>query len=862
MDELDLPLRPSFPETGPTHLARQGALAQLWLRLRRQATLLWAGLTFLSLALAAFLLSQSASDKAMQIAHERFEFKASEAQFAIRQRLLAYEQVLRGGSALFEATASRVSRTMWRDYVAGLAIDRNYPGIQGIGYSERVLPQDRGTVIARVRGEGFPDFDIVPSGEREEYTSIVFLEPFDWRNKRAFGYDMFSEPVRRAAMARARDSGQPAVSGKVILVQETQREVQNGFLMYLPLYRDNALPETAAERRAALLGFVYAPFRMRDLMQGILRNEQLSNIRLEIFDGPAATDEALLHDSTDRVASASALNADRQLQIGGHTWTIRYTSRPAFDATIDRQTPLMILLGGSVLAFLIAAIVWSLASNRSRARELAQANNALHEEIAERMKLETELIGARDAAEAANRAKSAFLANMSHELRTPLNAVLGYAQMLGRDKSLSEWQTGAVDTIRRSGEHLLTLIGDVLDLSKIEAGKLELTSRPVSLTGLLRGVAEIVRVRAEERQLSFFFDLPSSLPSFVNVDDKRLRQVLLNLLGNAVKFTDCGHVRFAVDRLDESDREIRLRVSVEDTGIGIEEDQFKTIFEPFEQVSDIGRRSAGTGLGLSITRDLVRLMGSNVEVASTPGGGSRFWFELTLLIAERQDERPIAASSMKGYRGERRTVLVVDDTPENRAVLCDLLEKVGFGVVQATNGLEAVETVEASAPDLVLMDVMTPVMDGLEAMRRIRERPSWRDLPMIAVSASVASDDRARSLDAGADAFLAKPLDHLQLLREMGRLLDLDWIEDAADEPDDEPDGAIVAPPESAVAELSDLARAGNMRRIRSRVAELAEQDSRYRPFAARVMTLAAEFDSPAILRLMAAHLEERKGAA
>lgn len=234
----------------------------------RRRTVIRAALTFLLLTLIAFMLSLSASADARRVAGERFAFKAAEAQYAIKQRLLAYEQVLRGGVALFSATDFTVTREMWHIYVAGLAIERNYPGIQGIGFSERVLARDREAHVARIRAAGFPDYRIRPEGARGEYTSIVFLEPFDWRNKRAFGFDMFSEPVRHEAMTRARDQGQPAVSGKVILVQETKEGIQNGFLMYLPVYRPGASVGSVAQRRAALLGYVYAPFRMRDLMQG------------------------------------------------------------------------------------------------------------------------------------------------------------------------------------------------------------------------------------------------------------------------------------------------------------------------------------------------------------------------------------------------------------------------------------------------------------------------------------------------------------------------------------------------------------------------------------------------------------------
>ena len=561
-----------------------------------------AGLTavgaFAGLALASIWVASSASSEAARIANERFKFKVSEAQFAIDQRLIAYQQVLRGGVGLFAATGNQVTREAWRAYVDTLAIDKNYPGIQGIGFSTHIGARMRDAHVLAVRSEGFPDYQIKPEGDRDEYTSIIYLEPFDWRNRRAFGFDMFTEPVRREAMIRARDNGALSISGKVTLVQETDQGVQNGFLMYLPVYHSAQPPDTVEGRRASLVGYVYAPFRMRDLMRGILGSEQLTSLRLEIFDGPSLDEEERLYDSVDPSQgwAASALTVTEPLEIDGRTWTIRFSSSPTFDSAIDGQKPRVILSAGTLVSVLFAVAVWSLSVSRARARELADVNSQLSQ--------------AKDAAEAANRAKSLFLANMSHELRTPLNAVLGYAQLLKRDAGLSKWQASAIDTMQQSGEHLLTLIGDILDVSKIEAGKLDIDPGPVELPTFLNGIADIIRLRAEEKGIEFAFEPPSDLPQWVQADEKRLRQVLLNLLGNAIKFTDRGMVRFSASRCSDSRNDTRLRFEVQDTGVGIAHDKHSVMFKPFEQVCDPDRRSGGTGLGLSISRELLRLMGS------------------------------------------------------------------------------------------------------------------------------------------------------------------------------------------------------------------------------------------------------------
>jgi len=809
---------------------------------------LLAALAFVVLATMSFWMASNASTESARIANDQFKFKFSRAQFAIRQRLTAYQEVLRGGVGLFAATDNQVTRAAWHTYVNTLAIDKNYPGIQGIGFAKQIKAQQLAAHVRAVRSEGFPDYQIKPAGDREEYTSIIYLEPFDWRNQRAFGFDMFTEPVRREAMITARDTGAPSISGKVTLVQETDQGVQNGFLMYLPVYQAAVPPATVEERRARLVGYVYAPFRMRDLMRGILGSNQFSSVRLEIYDGASLDEEDELYDSAgpSQPRMASAFRVIEPLEIDGRTWTIRLSALPAFDAAIDAQKPRLILSAGLLASLLFSVAVWSLWVNRAKARELADANRQLSQ--------------AKDAAEAANRSKSLFLANVSHELRTPLNAVLGYAQLLKRDRSLSKWQASAIDTVQRSGEHLLTLISDTLDVSKIEAGKLDIVPGPVELPAFLTGVADIIRVRADEKGIGFVFEPPSDMPRWAQVDEKRLRQVLLNLLGNAIKFTDRGQVTFRARRVANSSDEVRLRFEVQDTGVGIAGDKQGAIFKPFEQVCDPHRRSGGTGLGLSISRELLRLMGSEVEFESTLGVGSRFWFEVSLptleigLSADRAEETIIA------YHGPRRSILIADDVAENRAVLASMLGGVGFEVRETTNGLEALEQASSMPPDLFLTDVMMPVMDGLEAMRAMRRLDILKATPIIAVSASAGTDDQMKSLAAGANAFLSKPVTQEHLFRELARLLELGWIyqQDTggdAGEP-------IVAPPDAELLRLYEAAKAGNMRTIRELADDLGAGNAKFGAFAARLRELADAYDSKALVAFVGSHVEKKRGVA
>ena len=329
-------------------------------------------------AVAVFLLSAtitaigwfSARSEAHNEAAARFRAEAERISTYIGGRLLAYEQVLRGGVSVFD-TWGAVTRDEWHAYVGGLRIAENYPGIQGIGFAEIVAATEKEAHIARVRAQGFPSYVIRPDGDRPIYSSIIYLEPFDWRNQRAFGFDMLSEPVRRSAMEQARDTGQAAVSGKVVLVQETETDTQPGFLMYLPVYRGSGVPATIEARRNDLIGYVYSPFRAVDLMRAITGDE-LRGLRLQVFDGGQRSAEALLFDS----GGAGGESSDEPmfthvggLGLPGHDWALQLETLPSFAATVDMGKPGLILSAGALVSILVALIVWSLGRSRERLRD-------------------------------------------------------------------------------------------------------------------------------------------------------------------------------------------------------------------------------------------------------------------------------------------------------------------------------------------------------------------------------------------------------------------------------------------------------------------------------------------------------------
>jgi len=483
---------------------------------------------------------------------------------------------------------------------------------------------------------------------------------------------------------------------------------------------------------------------------------------------------------------------------------------------------------------------------------LARAINTMTERLSETIRhLESIFAEAQDAkaaAEVANRAKSRFLASMSHELRTPLNAVLGYAQILQAEPGLSEFQLSRLDKIRSGGEHLLAMINDVLDLSRIEAGKTDLQPLPMSLPGLLRAVCSVIRAAAERKGLSSSCDVAPDLPTAVQVDGKRLEQVLLNLLDNAVKFTERGQVGLRVRRLESTDAaRTRIRFEINDSGIGIEAAQLPTLFRPFEQAGDTRRQHGGTGLGLAISQRIVAMMGGNIEVESQPGAGSLFRFEIDVALAESGT----AADTPRGGDDPAavwRRILVVGAAPERDAGLAQRLVACGFELSQAGGAASAVVQARQHEPDLILVDIGTPQAQGRAAIRRLREDVQLRDIPLIALTPTAAPHELA---DSGADALLREPLDVAALAAVIGQLRQR-RSQGAGAAPAGGAAGdaapGLVVPGSQELELLYELARIGNMRSIGERADHLAGLDPRYQPFAHRLRELAQRFQSRAIL--------------
>ncbi len=485
---------------------------------------------------------------------------------------------------------------------------------------------------------------------------------------------------------------------------------------------------------------------------------------------------------------------------------------------------------------------------------------------------ETHLKEAKDAAEAANRAKSEFLANMSHELRTPLNGVLGYAQILKREGNLTESRKTGLDVIERSGRHLLNLINEVLDISKIEAKKMELHPSDFLLPEFLTAIGKVIEIQAQHKGISFQAELAPDLPRAVQGDEKRLNQVLLNLMGNAVKFTHRGGVLFRVARgegqgargegqgargqgQEEGEvsahrpspiahRPSSIRFQVEDSGVGIAKDQLEDIFSPFKQVGEHTRTIEGTGLGLAISRRLVRLMGGELHVESASGQGSVFWFDIELPesaelpeIRKSEDYQHII-----GVKGKQPKILVVDDRGENRIVLVDLLSPMGFEVMEAVHGREGIEKASEFQPDLIFMDLVMPVMDGFEATRRIRNTPELNHIKVIVLSASSSLSPREIIVKSGCDDFIPKPVQVPIIFRVLKAHLKLEWEYREPEGPESGAEQVLVIPSREVIERLYKSARVGDIMGIRKQLDALEGSDQRYFPFAQEIRKLAMAF--------------------
>jgi signal transduction histidine kinase len=494
---------------------------------------------------------------------------------------------------------------------------------------------------------------------------------------------------------------------------------------------------------------------------------------------------------------------------------------------------ILLIVSGIVAWFLVLAQE----SRHVAQEESARQTTLLLREIEAHKRTDAALQKAKEAAEAANLAKSRYLVGLSHELRTPLNSVFGYAQVLERDGAIPDPQQGRIRVIRRSAEHLSGLIDGLLEISKIEGGRLQLQRNEVRLDDFLNQIVEMFRLQAEAKGLRFAYARPANLPEVVRTDEKRLRQILVNLLSNAIKFTEAGEVSLAI-----SYRSQVATLTVSDTGPGIAPEDLARIFEPFERGNpDRTRLVPGTGLGLTIAKMLGQLMGGDIAVRSEPGKGSSFEVRL-MLAAVARPRLATPARRVTGYEGPRRTIAVVDDDGDQRELIRQILEPLGFTVVSAIDGRQCLDLVAGIRPDLFLLDISMPGMNGWELARTLRDRGQAGAILML--SANVGETQPRPAEDAAHNDVMAKPFEVKRLLDRIQALLGLDWTEEAGA---DAPAGPVLArgvaaPAREHVEELLRLGRIGYVRGIEGKLDQL-DADARNRDFVAELRTHLRNFD-------------------
>lgn len=573
-------------------------------RRRLPARLLWPPITFLIFGLLITMGATLTMAEASRARSElRFASEVAESRAAITARIQVHISLLRGVAGLF-ASGAPIDRETFRRYVDRLNLDRNYPGVQGVGFTARLHPWDRASLTVAEQIDVPSGVSVWPDYPREEYHAIVLLEPLDRRNQRALGYDMYTEPTRRAAMARARDTGAASMTGAVVLVQEIDEQKQAGFLIYLPVYEHGPPPMTVAERRERLLGFAYSPFRADDLFRGIFADrERQRGVAFTIYDGAEVAPGALLHRSPQLGGPSyrPAFSMAETISMAGRPWTIVYSTTPAFDAAGDALVAPLAAAAGVVLTLILFGVAWA----QARAR---------HE------------------AELAVRARETFLSVASHELKTPLTSLYGNAQLLqrraARSDTLGERERANVAVIVEQSRRLTKLIDDLLDHSRLNEGRMMIAREPLDLGALLGRVAEELRPGLPRHTLNV--SLPAE-PLPILGDPMRLEQVLFNLITNAAKYSPAGGP-IEVAAVREAPWAI---ITVADHGIGIPADAIGQIFTPFFRAPNaVSHQIGGMGIGLSVVRQLVERHGGTLAVESEEGLGSTFSVCLPLAEAE------------------------------------------------------------------------------------------------------------------------------------------------------------------------------------------------------------------------------------
>ena len=532
------------------------------------------------------------------------------------------------------------------------------------------------------------------------------------------------------------------------------------------------------------------------------------------------------------------------LVIGGALTFIYYLDAvgPPSDRAIIARTLWLVFVSLLIVSGVAAwLLVLANESRHTAEEESDRQTHMLMREIEAHERTDAELQKAKEVAEAANFAKSRYVIGISHEIRAPLNAIFGYAQLMERDGAAAPLRQNAIRVIRRSAEHLSNLIDGLLDISKIEAGRFMLYRDRVRIHEFLDQIVDMFRLQAQAQGIAFYYEQPDCLPDYVYTDEKRLRQILINLLSNAVKYTERGHASLRIGYRSQV-----AEFEIEDSGIGIPAGDIERIFEPFERGQMPNARAVpGTGLGLTITKLLTEMMGGAISVESVPGKGSTFRIKLFLSEATAPDTLPAPQARISGYRGPRIKVLIADDDAAHLELVQELLTPLGFLMFSASDGLTCLSLAEECQPDLVLLDISMPGLDGWSVARRLREA-GHTSAKIVMISANVDEFRTRREAEPAHDDYLIKPIDVQRLIDRIQALLGLDWVEQGQEEP--APPGPPPATAESVPSrrhldELHQLGRIGYVRGIEAKLSEIAAEDATLAPFAGRLDEIVKRFD-------------------
>lgn len=660
------------------------------------------------------------------------------------------------------------------------------PGVAALEWAPHVERRARALIEENAELRGVRDFAIreVVDGklkvaqERDTYYPIFYVFPRSG-NEKIIGFDLLSENSRRRAVETSLQTGNITLTEPIQLVQSSSAVVTS--LAFLAV-------ENRRDRTGPPLGVAVGVLRLTDMISRAARVARIpSDFEIHLADLRSEGDQKLIY--TNRQASYALPHIEEELEkpfnpnvsnftFGYRDWTIVLHQTVNNTAGLLYWQPWAIFVFGSTVSVLLLVYLRSL--NRTEKHIVDLVYKRTRELEVARESAET----AMNQAQQADRAKSEFIAHMSHEFRSPMTSILGYSQLAADslEKELSvDTLRSYLSTIRSAGKHVLSLIGDILDISKIEAGKLVLEEVPLNVHRLCEEVTSMMLVPARAQENKLQLDIDPNMPRWVVGDPVRLKQVITNLVSNAIKFTKYGNVHIAAMPLEVSDTQLTFRISVRDEGIGIPQHKLDSIFEAFAQVdTSTTRRYGGTGLGLAICQRMIQAMGGLIKVESTEGKGSQFWFDLTLPRSSEEDANTFDADqkSKDGSDTDEKApvaswnLLLVEDIEINRILAQKLLEQEGHNITPAANGQVALDILAEQDFDAVLMDVHMPVLDGLEATRQIRQfdNPLKSTTPVLALTADISNDNLSTFREAGFDAFCTKPLDISAINRELTRL--------------------------------------------------------------------------------------------